>query len=769
MKWPIVLLAVVSSCASNAQTVRVDGKRLVVREDKGSIELQALGDDVLQIEFHPKGVPAIPTEMMDPHGLRRARPVGLANGNEIITSSMHVTLSSDGLVIMNSKGDTVATIDPALLVKGIVRIRHTRDENFYGRRGNGLFGPRDPRMAVSRGLLRNDGAPVAAGSQGDGGAPIAYTTKWGVLIDSIDGQFNNDADQLEFSHGSRKDVEAYFVLGPPKRMIQVTTDLTGHAAMPPKWALGFMNSQWGTDEKMVTSIVEEYRRKQIPLDAFIFDFDFKAWGEDDFGEWRWNSTSGPGNVGPMKYPNGQSGKFAKEMGSRGVHLVGIMKPRALTQTVDLKPTKAATEATAHNWWMPGKKPYQDYFSHRMANDFDFSKPDLRKWFWQHSKNLFDSGISGWWNDEADDGFDSLGFFHMQQSLFDGQESASNRRVWSINRNFYLGAQRFAFGTWSGDIRTGFPVMAAQETRMLALTDIGQAHWSMDSGGFNGHPSPENYARWIEFAAVVPIMRVHSTYGERRQPWLYGVAAEAAAKNAIRWRYSMFPSFYSWERQANRTGIGIVHPLFWEFPEDPQSANIVDTWTLGGDLLVSPVVTQGMTSKKVYLPPGTWFALDSDRQFQGGQTIELPSDPILWTDMPMFVRNGSILATQPVLQYAGEHEVEEITLDVWPATNRRAHFEVYDDDGETRDYEHDAFFSQNVSAWTEGHSAVVQFDTSNGLYKSPIQHYRVRIHGGSSQDVQWNGLAHSATQDKAVTEVEVLAGQLGRLTLPYNPS
>src|SRR5208337_3559680 len=97
--------------------------------------------------------------------------------------------------------------------------------------------------------------------------------------------------------------------------------------MPPKWAVGFMNSQWGTDEKMVLGIVDEYRKKRIPLDGFIFDFDFKAWGEDNFGEFRWNSTNNAGNVGGNKYPNGQNGRFAKEMAAKGVHLVGIMKPR----------------------------------------------------------------------------------------------------------------------------------------------------------------------------------------------------------------------------------------------------------------------------------------------------------------------------------------------------------------------------------------------------------------------------------------------------------
>ncbi|MDR3692719.1 MAG: glycoside hydrolase family 31 protein [Fimbriimonas sp.] len=762
------LSAILISAMAVSQTVRADGKRLTATELGGTLVLQAPSDDLLRIDFRPNGVSAVPTETMDPRGLRTARPVGISDGNEIVTSAMHVVLGPDVITVAKSNGERVATIELASLAEGRVRIHYTVGENLYGMRGNGLFGARDPRTALARGLLRNDGATVAAGAQGDGGAPLAYSTHWGVLVDSVDGKFSTEEGVLEFSHGSRKDVEAYFVIGAPKRSIQLIAALTGHPAMPPKWAVGFMNSQWGTDEKSVLDIVAEYRRRKIPLDAFIFDFDFKAWGEDNYGEWRWNSTNGPGNVGPMKYPNGQNGKFAKAMADRGVHLVGIMKPRILTQTVDLKPTKASAEADAHHWWMPNKRPYEDYFSHRLANDFDFSKPEVRKWYWQHSKNLFDTGISGWWNDEADDGFDSLAFLHMQQSLFDGQQSVSNRRVWSLNRNFYLGAQRFAFGTWSGDIRSGFASMAAQETRMLDLIDLGQSQWSMDAGGFGGHPDPENFARWMEFAAVVPIMRVHGTYGERRQPWLYGDVAELAASKAIRWRYAMLPSFYSWERQANRTGIGIVRPLFWEFPNDPGSANVVDAWMLGDGLLVSPVMTKGETSKRVYLPPGRWYELGSDRPYEGGDSVEVQTDSILWSDIPMFARSGAILASQPVLQFVSERPVETITLDVWPDDHRRAGFEVYDDDGETRHYEHGDYFSQHVEAWRDQKGVTVDLDEPDGIFRTSIKHYRIRVHGGTALGIKWNGFDVTGTQSKGVAEVEIPAGLPGRLTLPYNP-
>src|SRR6185312_1542515 len=103
------------------------------------------------------------------------------------------------------------------------------------------------------------------------------------------------------------------------------------------------------------------------------------------------------------------------------------------------------------------------------------------------------------------------------------------------------------------------------------------------------------------------MRVHGTYGERRQPWVYGDVAAAAAKKAIEWRYRMLPTLYSLAREANLSGIGIVRPLFWEFPDDPNSANQTGEWMIGESVLASPVLVEGEKRHVVYLPPGKWYS------------------------------------------------------------------------------------------------------------------------------------------------------------------
>ena len=746
----LLLLGAGAVCLGQTDTMH---NRIEARDGAGVLRVDAVARDVIRLSYKLSSGGSRLTPALDPTGLRKTRSVASVDGDQLTTGGILALVCPNQVQLTQGSLHLKVEVD-----RDSIKVHHESSENFYGIRSYGLS-PNDPKAALPRknGLLRNQGGRIASGSQGDGGAPLAYTTRWGLLIDTIDGNFTNEDGILTFKGGSRKDFEAYLILGEPKRIIEAVTQLSGTHPMPPKWSLGFMNSQWGTDQKIVEEIIDEYQAKRIPIDAFIFDFDFKAWGEDDFGEWRWNSTSGKGAVSPNLFPDGASGKFAAELKSKGVHLMGIMKPRILTTNSDGNPTQAASEATANGYWM-AKKPYTDYFSHRLANDIDFSKPNAREWYWKHSKTLFDTGIAGWWNDEADDGFGSLGHFQMQQALYEGQAGTSDKRVFSLNRNFYLGAQRYAYAVWSGDIRTGFSNMADQRARMLTMVGLAEPQWSMDTGGFSGNPTPENYARWMQFAAVTPIMRVHASFKKHRQPWVFGPIAEKAATAAIQLRYQLLPFFYSLTRDSLTTGVGIVRPMHWEYPKDPACANETGAWMLGDSILAAPVVDSGQTGKLIYLPEGRWFEYATGKPVKGGKQTRWTCDPENWSDIPMFVRGGSVIPTQAVIQHVGE-KVESIDLNIWPDANRVGKATVYDDDGETVACDKGAFFRQTVEAKLRGRSLTLRLGKPTGSYKTAIKTYRVVVKIGEVQSAYWNGKILNVGQ-----EITIPAGEAGRLDL-----
>jgi alpha-glucosidase (family GH31 glycosyl hydrolase) len=658
-------------------------------------------------------------------------------GNTLDSPEMSVTVSdgpSPSVQVRDGQGRLLVTAINLIqqAAAGSLELIRQEDEPLYGMAGL----PRDVDNATRASILRTGETTVSMGSQGEGGAPYFFSKSYGVLIDSDGGEFRQDGKTIYFRHDSRPDVEFFVIVGPPLKTMSGLALLTGRAHMPPRWTLGFLNSQYGSTETELRGIADIYREWDIPISAFILDFDWKAWGEDNYGEWRWNSTSGPGNVAPDKFPNGASGKFAADMLQQGIHLAGILKPRILVDRLDGQPTEASAYATAHNFWYPKEVPTPDYVAHRLADSIDFSNPAARKWFWEHLIPSFHAGITGWWNDEADvEGtfhFDNFQFLNMSRSLYEGQRSMSDERVWSINRAYYLGALRYGFALWSGDIVTGFQSMAYQRVRMISALDTGMPQWSMDTGGFSGHPSPENYARWVEFATFVPIDRVHGGHNEKRQPWVYGPVAAAAAKRAIRLRYELLPYIYSNQRICEETGIGIVRPLFWEFPKDPKVIADTRAWMFGDALLASPVVEPREKMHEFYLPKGGWYDYWSGRFLSGGKIMQTPADAMNWTDMPLYTRKGSILATQPTKDWNDLMPKVPLVMDVFPSSHRVAKFLVYDDDGHTYAYERSVYFEQEISAVQDDHTTKLDIGALQGSYKTTIPSYLVRVHTSAVQ-------------------------------------
>ncbi|OOG54602.1 glycoside hydrolase family 31 [Rhodanobacter sp. B05] len=713
-----------TASAPAASLVHADTQGVAFRLGSERLSIRLDGAGVVHVQALPAGASDSHTLVLDPH----AKPVAVASAH-VHDDGATLTLASDRLVaiwhkqantleLQNAQRHPLLTLDLATLAKGQVQLTHAADDALYGIHGY------DKDENASSGLLRSGAQVAKAGEQGYAGAPFVWSTAgYGVLVDSNGANYALQPGRIEIGALSKPSLDVYLMAGDPPQLFDQLATLSGRAPLFPKWAMGFTNSQWGIDQKELLQIVDTYRAKHIPLDNFTLDFDWKAWGEDDYGEFRWN---------PVKFPGGPTGALAKQLHARGIQLTGIMKPRIHVDTVE------GRYATEHHFWVPDEKASDDYFSHKPVKNIDFDIPAARTWFGDLAvKYGFDEGIAGWWNDEADTTGSDTEFMNMQRALYEAQRRVSDLRVWSINRNFWLGAQRYAYGLWSGDIDTGFKSMAAQRPRMLSAINLGEMSWGMDGGGFNGHPSDENYARWIEFGAFTPIFRVHGTFGEKRQPWVYGPVAEKAATAAIRLRYSLIPYIYSYEYQRHVDGVGLVRPLIFDWPHDENVRNDIDSWMFGDYLLVSPVVQQAQTEKHIYLPAGTWTDWFSGKVYQGGQTIRLAIDDKGWGDIPLFIRDGAIIPTQPVMDYVGEKPVTELAVEVFPSS-RRSTFDVYDDDGTTYAYEHGDTFLQTLAVQRQGQAVTFETDASSGAFKPALRFYLLKIHGDPASSVSVDG-------------------------------
>ncbi|UGB39475.1 TIM-barrel domain-containing protein [Frateuria soli] len=698
--------------------------------DAGTLRVELVAPGTLHVQFHKGGHAPAPTIVIDP-ALHAVAPSDVqvtqeAGGARLQSARLEAVWDKQhGELRIGVPGQAPLLRQFALssLGHGRLSLIHAKGEPMYG------IGGFDATEPATAGLLRDGYRPVTAGEQGHAGAPFVWTTAgYGVLIDGVGGQIalgDTRIDARMFDGG----LDYYVFLGDPHAIFGALAQVSGRSPLFPKWAMGFTNSQWGIDEKELLDIVHGYRERHIPLDNFTLDFDWKAWGEDDYGEFRWNEH---------KFPDGDNGKLKALLDAQGVHLTGIMKPRIHVDTVE------GREATEHGYWLAQSDPAPDYFSGKIVRELDFADPAARAWFFNKAlKHSFETGIVGWWNDEADDVAVDLQHMDMQRALYDGQRAISDLRVWSLNRNFYLGAQRYAYGIWSGDIRTGFASMAGQRQRMLSAINVGAMQWGMDGGGFKGGtPTPENYARWIQFGAFTPVFRVHGELGQHRQPWVYGPVAEKAATAAIRLRQSLIPYIYSYEHQRRATGIGLVRPLLFDWPTDANLRNDVDAWLFGDHLLVSPVVEEGQTVKPVYLPAGEWIDWFSGRHYAGGQTIEHKADARHWSDIPLYIRDGAIIPVAPVMDHVGQHPLTELAVELFPAAHA-TRFDYYDDDGKTYGYEQGEYFLQSMQLEAREGSVAFAIAAPQGSYQPALKSWLLKFHGKPAQAVRSNGRALEA--------------------------
>ncbi|QNK02981.1 TIM-barrel domain-containing protein [Dyella telluris] len=741
MRARLLALALLSAmtAAPVVMAVRNDASadRMELALPKGKLELRLLAPGIVQLRVDGTREPATPVideqASFDPVEVSRE-----SQGDEQILRSaalaVHWNPRRAELRVEDPAGRLLLSADLSRAMDGHWSLRHAKGDPQYGIGGLNAFDP------ATGNLLREGRQIATAGEQGHTGAPFVWSTAgYGVLADAEPARFDLSATDIRIQAApvtKHKDAALapppappvrtiYLLVGAPDALFAQMRQLSGASPMFPKWAMGFTNSQWGIDQKEALALVDTYRAKHIPIDNFTFDFDWKAWGED-MGEFRWNTD---------KFPDGPDGKLKAQMDQRGMHMTGIMKPRLHVNTVE------GREATEKGFWLAQSKEAPDYFSHKPVRDVDFDKPEVRAWFFNDAlKKSFDTGIVGWWNDEADDSGVDTQFLNMQRTMYDGQRAHSDQRVWSVNRNFYLGSQRYAYGVWSGDIQSGFASMAAQRQRMLAAFDVGAMHWGMDGGGFKApRPTDENYARWIQFGAFTPVFRVHGDFGQKRQPWVYGPVAEKAATDAIRLRYSLIPYIYSYEYHAHADGVGLVRPLQFAYPQDPAQRDRIDAWMFGDYLLVSPVVEQGQTIKHLRLPKGKWIGWFDGKAYDGDSDVTLGVDAKHWSDIPLFVREGAIIPQQPVMDYVGQQAVTSLDVQVFPSAALTS-FDVYDDDGETYAYEKGAYALQGLSVRRDAGKVSFRAAAPTGSFKPALRNYVLAIHGDPATSVSRDGKA-----------------------------
>lgn len=446
--------------------------------------------------------------------------------------------------------------------------------------------------------------------------------------------------------------------------------ITGPAVLPPKWAMGYMQSHRTLqDDTQMLGIVDSFRAKKIPLDAVIY----LGTGFTPRG---WNKRQPSFEFNPEVYKHDPVSVLS-DMHKRNVKVVVHMVPLhrdklpTLQGNIPARPGEPIDASHLTNYWAP------------------------------HAP-LMKAGIDGFWPDEGD-WFNLFERIKRHQVYYQGPLSTlPNVRPWSLHRNDHLGIAQWGGWVWSGDPLSSWRTLEGQVAVGINHSLSVSPFWGSDIGGFgsNEELTGELYARWFQFGAFCSSFRAHGKTWWTRLPWGWGLDSlgpiedrryplvselknpkiEPVAKKYAELRYQLLPYNYTLAWEARNSGLPMMRALWLHYPTDEKVQGMGSEYLWGRDLLIAPVFEKGATSRTVYLPAGDWYDWWTGEKHSGGQSVTRSVDLSI---MPIYARAGAIIPVDPIRQYTSQPITEPTTLRVYSGAN--GDFTLYDDDGISQDY------------------------------------------------------------------------------------
>lgn len=312
-----------------------------------------------------------------------------------------------------------------------------------------------------------------------------------------------------------------------------------------------------------------------------------------------------------------------------------------------------------------------------------------------------------------------------KAAYEGIENNTNERgfVWSVCG--WAGTQRYST-VWSGDQSGDFDYI---RYHIPTITGAGLSAFNAATSDVDGifGGSAFTYTRDLQWKVFTPIIMTMSGWAPvDKQPWLYGHPYEEINRKYLKLKMRLMPYAYTYCRQAHTDGVPMVRAMVLEFPQDEVTYDTLTQYQFmsGEWLLVAPVYKRGdwrgmCQRENIYFPKGNWYDYWTGEKYEGGQWLKKYKAAL--DICPVFVREGAIIPMYPDMNYVWEKPADVLTLDLYPCGETS--FDMYEDDGLTRDYQKGEFARTliAVSAPPAGEGSVtVSIGKARGDYRGRLK-------------------------------------------------
>ncbi len=590
------------------------------------------------------------------------------------------------------------------------------------------------------------------GANGNTQIPIMYAVNGASFENYALFLDNKYKQRWDFTSTSQWKVEMfgdqirfYIMTGPDLQDLRKDyMELVGHPLVPPKKMFGLWVSEYGYDNWSELDIkLNTLRKNRFPLDGFVLDLQWFG-GITDCSD---NTKMGSLTFDEENFPN-PGGKISNLKDNEGIGIMLIEEAyvgKALPEHADLnsrgclvKDRPGGTDPTYLNsncWW--GKGGMIDYTNDSCSD------------YWHDNKRqpLIDKGIIGHWTDLGEpemfnpgSGYsvgthtDAHNIFNFRwiRGIYKGYVSKNeDQRPFMMSRSGNAGIQRFGAAMWSGDIASRLSSLAAHAANQMHMSFSGIDYYGADIGGFHRNLEGdlnEMYTQWYGYGMMFDIPgRPHvENLCNCKETAPDRIGDLKSNLENTRLRYRLAPYLYSLAHRAYLFGEPLMPPLVFYYQDDNNVRNMGHEKMIGRDLLAAIVANHGEVERDVYLPEGTWIDYYTNQRINSREQW-ITNVPMFHNGifrLPLYAREGAIIplmfVDEKTMNVKGKrsdgsvHDEFIVKIFVFDV-DATSEFTLYEDDGETIEYQNGKIRTTKISQKRIGNNVTVTVHGSSGTY------------------------------------------------------
>lgn len=251
--------------------------------------------------------------------------------------------------------------------------------------------------------------------------------------------------------------------------------------------------------------------------------------------------------------------------------------------------------------------------------------------------------------------------------------------------------------YSGDTTVCWESLKKIPKLLTTSSNLGVSFITYDIGGTkDGIEDNELFTRYVQLGVFSPILRLGSNSGKyyKREPWKWGLKTTKIVTDYLNLRYKLIPYIYTESYKYSKYGKPLIEPIYYKYPELYDDSLYNNEYYFGSSFLISPITTKkdyimNRVIQKIFIPEGIWYDYLSGKKFIGNKKyVSFYKDE----EYPIFVKAGSIIPAS-LNKFNDTKNPNTLELQVFPGDSNT--YSIYEDDGETNNYQKGEYFITNV--------------------------------------------------------------------------